>query len=256
MSSFLAFEWGRAALAAVVGYLCGSISFGRLVVKIFAPDVDITQTEIEVTRSEENMVVDFVSATSVSMQIGSKFGFLTVVLDMLKIIIPTLVFRVLYPDVPYLLITATAGMIGHIWPVYHRFKGGRGLSAVYGGMFAIDWIGVFATSLGGMLFGMLVVRNVMVAYMAGLWFIIPWLWFRTHDLRYLAYGIVVNIIFALAMIPEIKQSLKFKREGTQAEFTEAIQLTAMGRGMYKMARWFGLYKDELPDNQDQEEHVA
>jgi len=51
---------------------------------------------------------------------------ITVVLDMLKITIPTLVFKHVYPDTPYFLITAATGMIGHVWPLYHGFKGGRG----------------------------------------------------------------------------------------------------------------------------------
>jgi glycerol-3-phosphate acyltransferase PlsY len=190
------------------------------------------------------------------MHVGPRFGFMTVVLDMLKIAIPTLVFKRLVPDAPYFLIAAIAGMLGHIWPVYHRFKGGRGLSAVYGGMFAIDWIGVFATSVGGMLFGLLVVRDVFVAYLAGLWFLIPWLWFRTHDLGHLAYGIAVNIIFLVAMIPEMRQMLKLKREGAQEDFSQALQFTGMGRGIYKMARRLGVLKTQPTSNDDKEVSVA
>jgi glycerol-3-phosphate acyltransferase PlsY len=233
-----------ASLAAVVGYLCGSISFARLVSRIVAPQEDITKTEIEVDGSEETFDMGSVSATTVSMHIGPRFGFLTVVMDMLKITIPTLAFKRLYPEAPYSLMAATAGMVGHIWPIYHSFKGGRGLSAVYGGMFAIDWIGVFATSLGGMVLGLFVIRDFLVAYMGGLWLIIPWLWFRTHDLGHLAYGIAINIIFVLAMIPEIKQYLKFRREGKGEDLLEVMQLTGMGRGISKMAKRFGLIENK------------
>ena len=243
-------------VAAVVGYLCGSISFARLVTKIVAPQEDITTTEIDIAESDQKMVMGSASATSVSMHIGPRFGFITVVLDMLKIAVPALVFKRLYPEVPYLLLSATAGMIGHIWPVYHRFKGGRGMSAVYGGMFAIDWIGVFASSIGGMLFGVLIIRDVLVAYMAGLWFIIPWLWFRTHDLRYVAYGLAVNAIHIVAMIPEIKQILKFKREGKEGDFSEAIQLTGMGRGIYKMGKRLGAFKNQPTDEEEKEASIA
>lgn len=84
-------------------------------------------------------------------------------------------FNRLYPEASHFLIAVTAGMIGHVWPVYHGFQGGRGLSAVCGGMFAIDWIGVFATSPGGMLLGLFVLRDMLVAYVGGLWLLIPWL---------------------------------------------------------------------------------
>ena len=245
-----------ALLAAIAGYLCGSISFARLVTRIAAPETDVTKTEIEVANSEEKITMGAVSATAVSMHIGPRFGFITVVLDTLKIALPALAFKNLYPDAPYLLIAATAGMIGHIWPLYHRLKGGRGLSAVYGGMFAIDWIGVFVTSLVGMFLGIFILQDVLVAYMGGLWLIIPWLWFRTHDLGHLAYALAVNIIFGLAMIPEIRQYIKFKREGKGVDISQTMQYTGMGRGIYKMARRFGALKDQPKSDDDKERSIA
>ena len=232
-----------ALFAAAVGYLCGAISFARLVSKIVAPQKDITSTEIGIASTEEKVIMSAVSATTVSVHLGSKFGFMTVVLDMLKITIPTLVFKHRYAE-SYFLISAAAGMVGHIWPVYHGFQGGRGLSAVYGGMFAIDLIGVFATSIGGMLLGLVVIRDVLVAYVGGLWLLIPWLWFRTHDVAHVIYAVAVNIVFLLAMIPEMKQYLRLRREGKGDDLAEVMQLTGMGRGIYKMAKRFGVIKDD------------
>ena len=232
-----------ALFAAAVGYLCGAISFARLVSKIVAPQKDITRTEIGVASTEEKVIMSAVSATTVSVHLGSKFGFMTVVLDMLKITIPTLVFKHRYAE-SYFLISAAAGMVGHIWPVYHGFQGGRGLSAVYGGMFAIDWIGVFVTSIGGMVLGLVVIRDVLVAYVGGLWLLIPWLWFRTHDVAHVIYAVAVNIVFLLAMIPEMKQYLRLRREGKGDDLAEVMQLTGMGRGIHKMAKRFGLIKDD------------
>jgi glycerol-3-phosphate acyltransferase PlsY len=232
-----------ALLAAVVGYLFGSISFARLVSKIVAPQEDITQTEFKLASGEDKVIMSSVSSTTISMHIGPKFGFLTVVMDMLKIAVPTLVFKHLYPEASHFLISATAGMIGHVWPVYHGFQGGRGLSAVYGGMFAIDWIGVFATSLGGMLLGLFVLRDMLVAYVGGLWLLLPWLWFRTHDVGHVAYAIAVNVIFVVAMIPEMKQYIKLRREGKGGDLSQVMQLTGMGRGIYKMAKHFGVLKE-------------
>ena len=237
-----------ALLAAVTGYLSGSISSARIVTQIAAPEADLSRTEFPSSDTDDKIVGDFVSATTVSVHLGTRLGFATVVLDMLKIVIPTLVFKRLWPDSPYFLIVATTAMIGHIWPLYHGFKGGRGLSAVYGGMFAIDWIGVFATSLAGMIFGLVVLRDVLVAYMAGLWFVIPWLWFRTYDPYHVVYGLAVNIIFMLGIIPEMRQYLAFKREGKGGDVSEAMQQTGMGRGIYKMGRRLGLLDDAVTDN--------
>ena len=239
-----------AVFSAVVGYLCGSISFARLVSRIFAPREDITGTEIDVKGSEQKLIMKSVSATTVSIHIGPKLGFLTVILDMLKVAVPTLVFKRLFPGAPYFLITAITGMVGHIWPLYHGFKGGRGFSAVYGGMFAIDWVGVFATSLGGMVFGLFVVRDFLVAYMAGIWFLILWLWLRTHDVGHLLYAIAVNVILMLAMIGEMKQYVKFRREGKGGELSEVMQLTGMGRGIYRMGKRFGLIEGKPRSEND------
>jgi glycerol-3-phosphate acyltransferase PlsY len=239
-----------ALLAATAGYLIGSISFARLVSRVAAPQEDIEHTEIDVPDSDDKLHMSVVSATTVSIHLGPRLGFLTVVMDMFKIAIPTLSFKYLYPEAGYFLITATAGMIGHVWPIYYRFQGGRGLSAVYGGMFAIDWIGVFATSLGGMVFGLFIVRDFLVAYVAGIWFLIPWLWFRTHDVGHVIYAIAVNILFILGMIPELKQYVRFRREGKGADLAEVMQHTGMGRGIYRMAKRFGVL--DAPSGSDAE----
>jgi len=144
-------------------------------------------------------------------------------------------------DHPYFLITAVTGVIGHIWPLYYGFKGGRGISAIFGGVFVIDWIAVLATSLGGMIFGLLIVRDMLVAYMAGIWFLIPWMWFRTHDIYYLLYAVAVNIVFNIATIPEIKKWIKITREGKWSETANVMQLTGMGRGILKMAKKLKIY---------------
>jgi hypothetical protein len=91
-----------------------------------------------------------------------------------------------------------------------------------------------------MLLGLFVLRDMLAAYLGGLWLLIPWLWFRTHDVAYLAYAIAVNLIFILAMLPEMKQYIRLRREGVGDELSEVMQLTGMGRGIYKMAKRFGV----------------
>ncbi len=242
------------ALAIAVGYLVGSISSARIVTRLAAPDVDLAKTEFGIEGTEDKVESELYSATSVSIHAGPRLGFLTVVLDMLKIAIPTLLFRLLHPTPPYFLLTATAGMVGHMWPLYHGFKGGRGMSAVYGGMFAIDWIGVFSTSIGGMILGLFVLRDFLVAYMAGFWLLIPWLWFRTHDAAYVLYGVAVNVILLIGMIPEMRQYIRIRRQGEVPDISEVMQVTAMGRGMYKIAKRFGVLEKQSKD--DDEEAVG
>ena len=241
-------EWQTIIIALVAGYFIGSISMARLVVRIFAPEKDITSTSVKIEGSDLSLDSKLVSATTVSIHLGSKYGFLTMVLDMLKIIIPVLVIKFSFTDHPYFLITAATGMFGHIWPLYYRFQGGRGILAVYGALFAIDWIGVFVTSICGMIFGLGVLRDVLAAYVTGVVFIIPWLWFRTHDIAFVIYAIVINIILFIAIIPEAKELRRLKKDNSWDDPVAVFQITGMGRGIIKMAKKIGVIKDK--ENKD------
>jgi glycerol-3-phosphate acyltransferase PlsY len=232
----------HALVSILVGYLVGSLSATRIVRRLLAPQVDLGKTTFGLSGVQETVESDMVSATALSMRAGARAGCASAWGDMLKVAVPTLVIRRLYPDAPYYLLTAAAAVIGHIWPIYFRFKGGRGMSAVYGAMFAIDWIGVFATAFLGLAFGLVVTRDVLVSYLAGFWFMIPWLWFRTHDPAHVLYAVAVNLILIIGLIPEMKQYLKLRRQGIGGDVSEVMQLTAMGSGIYKMGARLGLLK--------------
>jgi glycerol-3-phosphate acyltransferase PlsY len=225
-------------LAAIIGYLFGSISFARIINKLVAPDVEITGIELD------DIQVDAISGTAVSMKLGAKYGGLTAILDILKVAIPALVLRLVYKGDSYYLISAAMGLVGHNWPLYYRFKGGRGLSAIYGGFFVMDWIGSLVISFAGMLFGLLIVKDVAVSYMAGLWLMIPWIWFRTHDVAHLAYVIFVNVIFFVAMIPEIRKMKELRRNRESSSVSAGMDAIPMGRMIKKMANRVGMLKDE------------
>lgn len=222
-----------AVYAALAGYLLGSISFARVVSRILAPRVNIVDTKVVVPGRETAVEWRPISASTASMHLGGRVGCAIALLDMLKVALPALAFKLLYPGQPYELIVAVAGMAGHNWPIFHRFRGGRGLSTFYGGPFAIDWLGALVTSTLGTLLGMVVVRDMLVAYLAGLWLVIPWMWIRTQRVEYVAYAVAVNVLVMVAMIPDIKDNLKLKREGVLNQ-EMMMQAVPMGRGMLKM----------------------
>jgi glycerol-3-phosphate acyltransferase PlsY len=226
-----------AGLAMILGYLLGSISFARIVARIFAPDKKITGMQIPVAGSDEVLKVDAVSGTTISMELGAKFGVLTALLDIAKVAVPALVFRLRYPETPYFLLLAAAGLVGHNWPIYYRFQGGRGLSPSYGGLLVCDWLGTLIMANVGMFFGIMVLKNFGVAYILGLVLMIPWLWFRTHDWAYVGYALFITVIFIVAMIPEIKQLRDLRRRGVSGDFSHAMDITPMHRGLQKIAHW-------------------
>jgi glycerol-3-phosphate acyltransferase PlsY len=226
----------------VTGYLIGSVSMARVVTWLFARGrYRAAPTELHLEGTDRTMHLDTVSATSVSVQLGSRLGFTTYVLDMVKILVPALVLKARYPGYAFLAYAA-GGMLGHVFPVYYRFRGGRGISAAYAGLLAISWVGFFVCSLGGMLLGLVVLRDMWSAYCAGVWAIIPWVWFTTRDPVYLAWAVFINIVFMIGMIPETRQWFKIRREDKWNDTTEVMQLSGMGRGLLKMARKLGLVR--------------
>ena len=232
-----------AVAIAIAGYCVGSVSMARIVTGLFAPGrFRPGPTRLHLDGSDKSMHLDTVSATSVSVQLGSRLGFLTYVLDVFKILVPTLILKYTIHDGPYFVLFAGGGMVGHVWPAYYRFKGGRGISAAYAGLMAIDPLGFLVCSIGGMLFGLLLMRDMWTAYCAGVWAIIPWLWFRTQDPVFIAYAVVVNIVFMIGMIPETRQWFHIRRENKWDDTTEVMQLSGMGRGLLKMARKLGIVR--------------
>jgi glycerol-3-phosphate acyltransferase PlsY len=217
-----------ALTAALTGYLLGSISFARIVTRLAAPEQDISNIKITLPDSDAGLESDAVSATTVRLHVGPRYGCLTSVLDMAKAGAPALAFRIFYPEAPYYLIVAGMATVGHNWPVYHRFKGGRGLSPILGGMLVIDWVGVLVTNLIGFLLG-LPSRNLLIVTGGGIVFMIPWIWFRTGDLAQLTYAFAMNVIYWASMIPEIQEYQRLRQEGHLKDFQEADQLRVVGR---------------------------
>lgn len=234
--------------SAAASYLIGSFSFARLVTRLWSGR-DVTQFEIPVQGTGDRYKVISIGANSVSSELGPMAGMTVSVLDILKIFLPVLFCKLFFNGQPaYMLIAALAGLAGHVWPVYYRFHGGSGFSAILGGLLVIDPLAILVCNLGGLLLGLLVLRNLVVASLGWIWLLIPWLWWRsTGDPLYIGYAVAVNVLFILAMVPEIQKALQYKREGKTLEYgLGSLTSNPMGRGMLKMARAIGFMKSENP----------
>lgn len=231
-------EPGLVLILSVAGYLVGAISFTRIITRAIDPHANLDDVYFPIDGSDEKLKMHAMGANTASMKYGSRIGCTIGALDMLKVFLPTLAVRFLYPDTYYPLIVALAGMIGHNWPVFNRFKGGRGISAFYGGLLAIDPIGAVITSGLGMLVGMMVFKDFLIAYLAGLWLIIPWLWFTTRDVFFLIYGIVANLLFVVAMLPELRDIMQIRDKFGKGSLPSMMDKTPMGRSMLKIMEKF------------------
>jgi hypothetical protein len=78
--------------------------------------------------------------------------------------------------------------------------------------------------------------------MGGVLLLIPWVFFKTHNAAYVIYSVIVNIFFVIAMLPEIRNYERLKREEKWDDPAAVIGLSGMGRGLLKMGRKLGLIK--------------
>lgn len=228
---------GIALLAAATGYLFGSISWARIITRLVAPGADISVIREPVPHSDEVFESDSVSATAVRVHVGTRYGCLTAILDMLKVALPTLAFKLWLPETPYFLLVAAMGVVGHDWPLFFRFKGGRGESPILGGLIVIDVVGLVIANLVGFVLGALA-GNILVLRWAGLVLLIPWMWLRFHEWPYFAYMAFVNLIYWIAMAPDLKQYFQFKDAAIDPTQEELAGFLGMG---IRLGRWLDRY---------------
>jgi len=234
-------SWTISALAAVVGYLCGSISFARLVARAVAPGQDISTLKVTVPGTDIHFEAEAATASSVGYHVGRQYGCLTAILDMLKAALPALAFRLWQPEAPYYLIAAGMATVGHIWPAWHHFKGGRGLSPVTGGMLVMDWLGTLVTNVLGLVVGT-VIKDALVGTGIYMVFMIPWVLVRGRGWAEVIYVVGMSVIYWVSLWPDVKEHLRLRREGK-------YQAYAAARKVQVETRLDGQLADALPTDE-------
>lgn len=226
-------------MSALAGYLIGSISFARVFTHHFSQQTDLQEIAIIHQQSGET-IQKRPSAASVSMALGWKSGCAVSLLDMVKVTLPVLAVKLLLPDQPYFLVTATFAVLGNNWPVYYRFRGGAGISAIYGGLVVVDPLAVVVPALAGIFVGLLLVRSFLVMFLLSLLLVIPWLWFRFENPAYWIYAASVNILYLITMAIDTIPYLRTK--GPIMKERDVMAQMPMGRGMIKMMDFFRFQK--------------
>lgn len=230
-------------LAAVLGYLLGSLSFARIVGRMVDPTADVTRI-IEELPDGHTFESDSASATAARMALGTRWGVTTGLLDMAKVGVPALIWVLLYPGTPaYGLISGVAGHLGHVLPLYHRFVGGRGESAVYGVVLLLDPLGVLATTAAGAVLG-LVIGHILIFRWAGLILLMPWMAWWHDDPAYVVYMVAANAIYWTSMVPELRQYVHLLKQGAPVTQEEIAGSFAMGESLgrimdrYSLLAWW------------------
>ena len=111
-------------LIGIISYLMGSIPFGFILTKIFL------KKDIREIGSGN------IGATN-ALRTGNKtIGYSTLVLDILKAVIPVIYVKIFYQD--FLYIASLCAFLGHVFPIWLKFKGGKGVATYVGILFAIN----------------------------------------------------------------------------------------------------------------------
>jgi glycerol-3-phosphate acyltransferase PlsY len=107
-------------------YLMGSIPFGLILTKLF------------LNKDIRKIGSGNIGATN-ALRTGNKLiGYSTLILDIAKAIIPVIYVKFNYPDLIY--IASLCAFLGHVFPIWLKFKGGKGVATYVGILFSINII--------------------------------------------------------------------------------------------------------------------
>ena len=112
-------------LIGIISYLLGSIPFGLILTKIF------------LNKDIREIGSGNIGATN-ALRTGNKtLGYSTLILDILKAVIPVIYVKVFYQD--FLYIASLCAFLGHVFPIWLKFKGGKGVATYVGILFSINF---------------------------------------------------------------------------------------------------------------------
>ncbi|MDJ1647430.1 glycerol-3-phosphate acyltransferase [Mycoplasma phocimorsus] len=164
-----------------LGYFIGSVNFAIIFSK--------KKEKGDIRNNGSNNA----GATNSTRVYGKKFGIIIFVLDFLKALIPTLTLGLLIyffgDKIPFLIITQsiTLGVIiGHIWPIFHEFKGGKGVSCSAVLIFSI---------------------NILLLIFSVIIFVVMMKWKKIVSLAVIIVTVFCTPLTFVLMIPQITLSL-------------------------------------------------
>jgi len=112
-------------VVSILPYLIGSIPFGFILTKIFL------KKDIRDIGSGNIGATNVLRAGNKSLVYGTLF------LDVIKAVIPVIYVKLNYPD--YIFIASLCVFLGHIFPIWLKFKGGKGVATYVGILFSINF---------------------------------------------------------------------------------------------------------------------
>ena len=108
----------------IISYLMGSIPFGLILTRVF------------LKKDIRNIGSGNIGATN-ALRTGNKLiGYTTLILDISKAIIPVIYVKINFPELIF--IASLCAFLGHVFPIWLKFKGGKGVATYVGILFSIN----------------------------------------------------------------------------------------------------------------------
>jgi glycerol-3-phosphate acyltransferase PlsY len=196
----------------IFSYLLGSISFGYLIAKK-VKNIDIRK-----------MGSGNTGATNISRALGFKFALIVFILDLGKGLLAVLLASWLTTSPWVIIFCAYAVIIGHNWPIFFSFKGGRGAATTLGIFFGIMPVASLIV-FGIIVVIILITRYVSLASLTGAVLIPFCVLFLQYPREYLIFALTVAALIIWRHIPNIKRLL----QGKELKIGEKVDIAPKGR---------------------------
>jgi glycerol-3-phosphate acyltransferase PlsY len=187
------------ALAIVIGYLLGSIPFAYIVVRLFK-GADIRK-----------FGGGNVGALNVMREVRPALGIGVLLGDVGKGALAILVAKWLGVGTIFVYLAGFAAVVGHIWPIFLRFKGGRGLATTLGVLLAVEPIQLLI-SFAIMVVVILITSNPRLGAIIGLTLLPLIVWGFGGTLDVILYSLSLPLFIALQTIPDFKKAFTTDRK--------------------------------------------
>ncbi len=180
------------------GYLLGSVQSGLLVGRIYR-GIDVREYGSGKT-----------GFTNTLRMFGPGAALIVVVLDIAKGTLPVLVGRLLFDDPLGAALGGMAAVVGHTWPVFAGFRGGRGVATSFGAFLAVAPAAALVTlAIGGIV--LVTTRYVslmsITAMLAGFVTLVVFVAMGWTPVEYLLFGVVVTLSVELNHLGNLKRLL-------------------------------------------------
>ena len=163
----------------VISYFLGSIPFGLILTKLF------------LKKDIRDIGSGNIGATNVLRSGNKLIGYLTLFFDILKALIPVVYIKLNYPDLVY--ISSLSVFLGHVFPIWLKFKGGKGVATYLGILFGVNLIFGFIFCISWLLVFLFTKYSSLSSLIASL--SVPIYLFFTNEDQILFFAILFVLIF-------------------------------------------------------------